>query len=825
MGAMVAAGNNTQSSSDSVQDNGTRFKRKFRPAEPRNPGHSDMTVPSYELFPEDIPGVNIEPDVGQAPADGPGEGLSLEKSHDIKWGDVMEAPLEELALHSLDALYKSAIKRIASCGYTEEVATYAVLRSSHCNGCKDVESNIADNALAFLKIGLGVDSSVRENLSEALRELEKKVLENMVAMLKEVRPSFSTGDAMWCLLICDMNLPHACEIDVDILNGLQDGDVLLDATSSKPEPSTTLSTPPIASEINVLGLEKSMDLLQSPSSQTVMAAAAGTLVSHPGVVASSSNINVEDSYADPGQEHPMSSKEYLVAEFSYDVSRSAMRKEKPVNSRKGLADGSKREYMLQQTTTHLEKNYRGNGPNPYLRTVHKLSELGGMMSDKKFKLISKSSTMNSKNSSPQASIKVGMDTAGGDLTNNISFTARSFSKSYLPRSARTHSTLTFSEKCSASALHRANTEALLSLTSNSSTRATPKPNCSFETPSSECSEYSIQFDKIWGQLIPEEKKDETLSKLESRVQELQSQLNGWTEWTQKRVMQAAHRLSKDKAELHTLRQENEEVSRLYQEKLALEENTIKNLTEMENALSKASDQVVNANNNVRRLGIENSELKKTLQDAMALAEKSASTYQESSLKEMDILKKFQSEDRMKAVRHEEFATEKGKVLHLEDQLEQAKKYLGQLEVGRSQAEKVKVEALARAETDRKLQAEYRLSSKVKVDAITANAENGLQKYRDDIRRLTYEIAELKMGDSLKMAALRLDQEESGSWDLNRDCECVMCLTEERSVLFLPCAHLVVCTACNQMHEEKGMQDCPSCRTTIQERICVRSVDS
>lgn len=57
--------------------------------------------------------------------------------------------------------------------------------------------------------------------------------------------------------------------------------------------------------------------------------------------------------------------------------------------------------------------------------------------------------------------------------------------------------------------------------------------------------------------------------------------------------------------------------------------------------------------------------------------------------------------------------------------------------------------------------------------------------------------------------------------VKRERECVMCLSEEMSVVFLPCAHQVVCAMCNESHEKEGMKECPSCRTAIQQRISVR----
>ncbi|KAE8712395.1 hypothetical protein F3Y22_tig00110257pilonHSYRG00083 [Hibiscus syriacus] len=52
-------------------------------------------------------------------------------------------------------------------------------------------------------------------------------------------------------------------------------------------------------------------------------------------------------------------------------------------------------------------------------------------------------------------------------------------------------------------------------------------------------------------------------------------------------------------------------------------------------------------------------------------------------------------------------------------------------------------------------------------------------------------------------------------------ECVMRLSEDMSMVFIPCAHQINCTTCNELHEKQGMEDCPSCRSLIQRRIPVR----
>ena len=147
------------------------------------------------------------------------------------------------------------------------------------------------------------------------------------------------------------------------------------------------------------------------------------------------------------------------------------------------------------------------------------------------------------------------------------------------------------------------------------------------------------------------------------------------------------------------------------------------------------------------------------------------------------------------------------------------------------------------------------SAKSKEGMIKLKAETNLQKYKDDIQKLEKEISQLRLKtDSSKIAALRrgidgsyanrladiksspAQKESRTPWisevandfhdfsetgGVKRERECVMCLSEEMGVVFLPCAHQVVCTTCNELHAKQGMKDCPSCRGPIQQRIPVR----
>lgn len=174
---------------------------------------------------------------------------------------------------------------------------------------------------------------------------------------------------------------------------------------------------------------------------------------------------------------------------------------------------------------------------------------------------------------------------------------------------------------------------------------------------------------------------------------------------------------------------------------------------------------------------------------------------------------------------------------------------------RQQEEKAKEELLTQASAIRKEKEQIEAAAKLKEDMIKSKAESSLQKYREDIQKLEKEISQLRLKtDSSKLAALRrgIDgsyterftenrygtvpkvsqtpfisqvvtefQDISGREGVKRERECVMCLSKEMSVVFIPCAHQVVCATCNDLHEKQGMKDCPSCRSPIQLRIPVR----
>ncbi|GAB4851183.1 hypothetical protein Ancab_030477 [Ancistrocladus abbreviatus] len=880
----------------SAQEKGSRNKRKFRADPPLSDPSKALSAPpneclSYEFSAEkfeilkhgpsstcDMCGVSqdhsnaLKLDLGLSSATGSLEvgtsrpilEVDADDFQDADWSDLTESQLEELVLNNLDAIFQSAIKKIVACGYTEEVATEAVLRSGLCYGCKDTVSNIVDNTLAYLRNGQEIDPS-REHCFEDLQQLEKYILAELVCVLREVRPFFSTGDAMWCLLICDMNVSHACAMDGDPLSSyLSDGPS--NGTSSTPQQSQ-FKAEARSSEASFPNSCKPIPTIpgscgSQPETDTVAAVPNFTKPSNSLVLnglpsdkesSSSASISVDKPFVATGTSHTTTPDEKFVS------------------SRKIHSHSSKRESILWQKSIYLEKSYRAYGTKGTSR-AGKLSGLGGLVFDKKLKSVSDSAGIHLKHASIKISKAMGVDVPqdignlnccsshpppppsglSSCITSSSSPSFNLDSINVIPTSPKTENPCSQPVVSSQTGLQCTDTELSLSLV----TKINPSPltiSCNSEAPS--YSFAGMPYDKSLGQWVPQDKKDEMIVKLVPRLRELQNQLQEWTEWANQKVMQAARRLSKDKGELKTLRQEKEEVERLKKEKQTLEENTMKKLSEMENALSKASGQVERANAAVRRLEVENVALRREMEAAKLQAAESAASCQEVSKREKKTLMKFQSWERQKSLFQEEVAAERCKLGQLQQELELAQDLQLQLEARWKQEERAKEEFLTQANSIRKEREQLEASTKSKEDMIKSKAETNLQKYKDDIEKLEKEISLLRLKtDSSKIAALKrgidgsyasrltkskisLIQKEthapyisgmandfdnySGVGGVKRERECVMCLSEEMSVVFLPCAHQVVCTMCNELHEKQGMKDCPSCRSLIHQRIFVR----
>ncbi|WOK95970.1 hypothetical protein Cni_G04677 [Canna indica] len=822
MATMVAANSSLMSSPISSQNKCSRNKRKFPTDAPildtSDPTLMENAYHDFESFPtEPLSSHDLEKHVStcntcRALTHSLKEVLDLEDVRETDWSGMTETELEELLLRTLDTAYKNAIRKITSYGYKEYIAINAILKVGRCYGCKDPIANIAEHALEYLASGKAVDISERENTSEQVGKLEKSLLEDMVNVLRETRPFFSRGDAMWSLLMCDMNLSHACTIENDTFSGLGCNDISgAPASQSTSGPNSNGSTISATSESNVLAEKLNPPLIYPQNS---FKAEMPTLDGVPGSTSSNSS-------SEPLKDIPVSSSKSLEESlFSHTLSKSSLIREKPTGSKKPLAGSSRSRYR----SNHSDRNGRIHGYRSASRLT-KNSNLANLLYDKKNKPISGSISIDPKSSPLKLGKAPELAVSQSNITQTFSFTAGTSSTSSSDM-----------DKVSKSPpLPAADIGSSLSLSTNSNDNCGIGTYGSFDTKKSSCMS-SFVYHQAKPSLVPVDPKDEILVKLVPRVQELKTQLQDWTDWAQQKVMQAARRLNKDKVELQILRQERDEAARLLKEKETLEVSMMKKVSETEYAWSKACSQYEMSNATMGRLENENNKLRLEMEVAKTRASELATNCQEATTREIMSLKKMHSWEREKVMLNEELAAEKHKLSQLRMQLEEAMEYHDQSEDRWKQEEKAKQEALMQVAAERNEREQIEASAKLEEAAVLLKTESSLKRYKDDIRRLENQIATLRLNSCTKIPALSWETNArnnsetvgsrgSGNGDIQRDRECVMCLTEEMSIVFLPCAHQVVCAKCNELHEKKGMKECPSCRTPIQRRIRVRSAYS
>lgn len=785
MSTMVARGSNP---SISVQEKGSRNKRKFCADPPifdpnfiANQVNSDWTTLDLSLLDQnpEIFGLGSNDhedntyDDPVTPVYHPNK-LDVNQLHEGEWNAIAESELEASLLKNMHLMFSSAIKIIMSYGYSEEIAIVAILRTALCFGAKDVLMNIVDNALQLLASGQAIELLMKEKLLEELKERETSALNEMISVVREFRPWFSRGEAMWRLLISDMSVFHVvstastCPSAPQLEQEEPKSSNSSIQTNSKSHPSVPLK-PNL-----ILPNPKNTDDKDIPN-----------VIGIPSLPNGRFSASIKDS---------PTSLDCVVRESSLYVSQP-----KQSNGKKGQSGRSKREF-LRQKTVHLEKSCRKPGSKTIIRGSRHSS-----LSDMLFNHTSRvcpdpSNALNMENTLMKLKKAV-----GGDI---------------IPPQRDASLKLPFSDLP-------------VKMTSVASTEL------------SLCLPSTSNIEK-W---IPQDKIDEMIQTLSICEKKLEIETKEWSEWAQQKVMEAARRLQQDKPELQSLRQEKDEVARLKKEKQSLENNTRKQLAEMEIALSQASAQVEKHKAEAGKKERENAELRKELAASKSQAAESASSCREYLKKYLNLSNNVnaRSWEREKAQLQEELANKKKRFNGLKRQLGQAKEHYDHLEARWKKEAGVKQQLLDQYNALVKEREHVEVSGRSKENAMRINSETGLQRHKDEIRKLEFQISQLRLKtDSSKIAALKKwgndPKEENNNnnnnntklismlfqagegdedEDVDREKECVMCLYEEKSIVFLPCTHQVLCETCNATHEKQGMNDCPACRTIIDKRIVVR----
>lgn len=343
--------------------------------------------------------------------------------------------------------------------------------------------------------------------------------------------------------------------------------------------------------------------------------------------------------------------------------------------------------------------------------------------------------------------------------------------------------------------------------------------------------------------VPEDQKDEMILSLTHQIKDLERQVKERKEWAHQKAMQAARKLSHDLTELKMLRMEREETQRLKQGKSTVEDPTMKRLSEMETALRKASGQVDRANAAVRRLETENAEIRAEMEASKLSASESVNTCLEVARREKKYLKRLLAWEKQRVKLQDDIAAEKRRIIELQEEMIQVEAAKKVAEAKWKQEQKAKEHALAQVEEERRLKEAAEVNNKRKHEALRSKIELDFQRHKDDLQRLEQELSRLKMstnsdkqsthqstaeipnGSHPTIARLLHELDDLDEKDTGVVRECIICLKDEVSVVFLPCAHQVICASCNDEYGTKGKATCPICRVAIEQRIRVFGASS
>uniref|UniRef100_A0A1J3DBJ6 Putative E3 ubiquitin-protein ligase RF4 n=1 Tax=Noccaea caerulescens TaxID=107243 RepID=A0A1J3DBJ6_NOCCA len=743
--------------------------------------------------------------------------LKVEESESVEWDDPFACQLEELLSSNLLTLFLNAMKQIIDCGYTDDDILKAMSGSRLYCGGNDLVSNIVNNTLSVLKNGTeGADS--RDYVFEDLQQLVSYTLVEMISLVKEVRPSLSTVEAMWRLLMCDLNVLQAFDVESSDSPGF--------SSSRSSESHAAECNPPNTSDPD--NTKPPQTNAQSNKSEPVK------FGNFPNVPNSKSTRSCGTT---SGKE--VCSCCTVSGAGIKSTSFTLVSDEKLVSCRKGR---TKKEIAMLRQKSCVEKIRTYSKGSGY--KAAKFASVGSFLLEKRVK---SSSELVARNCSSKITAEIGVKVsleesscfvrknsnnldspvvvvdAKGYITALPAISANPVSKASKKKSGSESATYvpSASEKKSGSSVPSASER-------KSGSESEEKAHVSATIPPDYYA--GIPFDASLGTYVPRDKKDELILKLVPRVNGLQNELQVWTDWANQKVKEATGRLLKDQPELKALRKEREEAEQNKKEKKLLEENTMKRQSETQLAMRNATSQFEKATSTARRLEVEQSLLKKEMEAAKIRAAEAAEIYREAKERGQRSLKDTQLWEGQRILLQEELKSQRDKVTVLQKEVTKAKNRQNQTEVTLKQEKAAKGKVAAQACAIKKERKEVEALGKAEEERIKAKAETDVKYYTENNKRLEREIAELKLkSEYSRIVALKkggndskaTKRENFGMTKVKRERECVMCLSEEMSVIFLPCAHQVLCLKCNQLHEKEGMMDCPSCRGTIQRRIQAR----
>ncbi|CAH1431747.1 unnamed protein product [Lactuca virosa] len=629
--------------------------------------------------------------------------------------------LVKLLSETLNLCIQNAITKITKKGYTEEAAEHAILRCGpftpfHCSE-GNLESNIVEGALLSLQSNNKKYNDSADYTFQELNELVDFTVLEMVTTLRDIKPSLSVSEAIWCLLMCDLNVSKASVMERDLQQM---------GTSAEPETESGSKS--------------------EPKNQETIA----------------SNVK-----RPPPQSSKSGKKTVDICTCRNWCAMATHKRDATLRGKAALL---------------LEKPYKGRRIRKGLKKqVFSLKELS---------LINKQSPSSSSSSSSSSS----------EQNKNTSLPLKE-------------------------------------------TEEKPKGTPKSEQPKT--IDYylkNIPCDEN-GEYVPRDDKDILRLEAVAQIEALQKELQGWDDWATSKVMEVTKRLNQHRSEVNTLKAEMKDNE-------AMDENTAKRLLETTLTLNTTNSELNVANSTIVKLQTEQSVIKEESERERNRSIFEAKRLEQALIKEEEARKKSQSTfGSEKTSLEEELKVLKRQVGQKQQELEKAKCLLSEALIRVAKEERETAKVVNKAECIKNERERIEALAMAEYEIMKGKAEEEFKKNETENKRIEYEISAFKLEAESKRIAemymsMNMNMDSSkGLEDFRnmskkrkkkkkkmmkkkkkKDRECVMCLNEEMTVVFVPCGHQVLCKACNVKHEER-MNECPSCRTPIQKRINARFAKS
>ncbi|TMW88542.1 hypothetical protein EJD97_018421 [Solanum chilense] len=323
--------------------------------------------------------------------------------------------------------------------------------------------------------------------------------------------------------------------------------------------------------------------------------------------------------------------------------------------------------------------------------------------------------------------------------------------------------------------------------------------------------------------------DEMNSSLIHQTEELERQVKERRDWAHQKVMQAANKVSNDSIELKILRLDMEETRKLKNDKQLKEGSRLERLVyeyeKMKIVVEKTSGLIDRGNLIKKKIEKENDELRAEIEAYKLRASEYEITELEALKKEKKCLKKLKVWEKQKKKLQDSIAAEKQMIFDLKQQLVESEKTEKEAEAMWKQEQRAKAEALSLLKEETRLNEEVKATNKRMLMDMRLSSEIESQQYKDELERLHQELTRLKASNEAperdiakllhEFDTLEVSSSKKGA---SNDRRCVICKKGEVSVVFLPCAHQVICANCNDNYGNNEQAKCPSCLVPIERRI-------